>query len=111
MRALLSGLSASGVGRQVGGRRHHRGDDRSRRRGVSKAEAGTQPAAGSIGEILLVGCGKMGGAMLEGWLARGIVRNATVVEPGPGAAGFAGRPGIVHHVDAKSLAPDLRPEV
>ena len=76
-----------------------------------KAEAGTQAAAGSIGEILLVGCGKMGGAMLEGWLARGIVRNATVVEPGPGAAGFAGRPGIAHRVDAKSLAPDLRPEV
>ena len=24
-----------------------------------------------MGKLLLVGCGKMGGAMLEGWLARG----------------------------------------
>ncbi len=78
---------------------------------MSNAETGTQAAAGSIGEILLVGCGKMGGAMLEGWLARGIVRHATVVEPGPGAAGFVGRPGVAHHLDAKSLAPDLGPEV
>ena len=25
-----------------------------------------------MGDLLLVGCGKMGGAMLEGWLARGL---------------------------------------
>ena len=25
-----------------------------------------------MGKLLLVGCGKMGGAMLEGWLARGL---------------------------------------
>lgn len=33
-------------------------------------------------KILLVGCGKMGGAMLRGWLARGIpAANVRVVEP------------------------------
>lgn len=31
--------------------------------------------------LLLVGCGKMGGAMLEGWLAAGTVRRVVVVEP------------------------------
>lgn len=40
-------------------------------------------AAGATGEkILLVGCGKMGGAMLRGWLARGVaISDVVVVEP------------------------------
>jgi pyrroline-5-carboxylate reductase len=34
------------------------------------------------GKLLLVGCGKMGGAMLEGWLARGLAASdAIVAEP------------------------------
>ena len=41
--------------------------------------------------LLLVGCGKMGGAMLAGWLERGL-RDAVVVEPNPAAAvAFAGK--------------------
>jgi pyrroline-5-carboxylate reductase len=44
--------------------------------------------------LLLVGCGKMGGALLDGWLGRGIAGRVVVVEPGAGAAGFAGRPGV-----------------
>lgn len=31
-------------------------------------------------KILLIGCGKMGGAMLSAWLSRGIVKNAVVVD-------------------------------
>jgi pyrroline-5-carboxylate reductase len=35
-----------------------------------------------MGDLLLVGCGKMGGAMLEGWLARGLAaRDVIVAEP------------------------------
>ncbi len=35
-----------------------------------------------MGKLLLVGCGKMGGAMLEGWLARGVaVSDVIVAEP------------------------------
>ncbi len=35
-----------------------------------------------MGKLLLVGCGKMGGAMLDGWLARGLaVADVVVVEP------------------------------
>ena len=45
--------------------------------------------------LLLVGCGKMGGAMLAGWLERGL-RNAVVVEPNPAAAApFAERVRVV----------------
>jgi pyrroline-5-carboxylate reductase len=32
-----------------------------------------------MGDLLLVGCGKMGGAMLEGWLARGLAASDVVV--------------------------------
>jgi len=40
----------------------------------------------SAGRVLLVGCGKMGGALLEGWLAKGLARDAVaVVEPNAGA--------------------------
>ncbi len=46
------------------------------------------------GSLLLVGCGKMGGALLGGWLERGVAPGSvTVVEPQADlAAGF-----VVHH--------------
>src|SRR5690242_5769835 len=35
-----------------------------------------------MGKLLLVGCGKMGGAMLDGWLTRGLAASdAIVAEP------------------------------
>ena len=35
-----------------------------------------------MGKLLLVGCGKMGGAMLDGWLARGLAAaDVIVAEP------------------------------
>ena len=35
-------------------------------------------------ELLLIGAGKMGGAMLQGWLARGLPRDKiSVIEPQP----------------------------
>lgn len=38
------------------------------------------------GDILLVGAGKMGGALLDGWLAQGLIpRKAAVFEPQPSA--------------------------
>ena len=53
--------------------------------------------------LLLVGCGKMGGAMLAGWLERGL-RDAVVAEPNPAAvAAFAER---VRVVRTPSEAPD-----
>ena len=46
-----------------------------------KAEAAL---AGFSDDLLLIGAGKMGGAMLQGWLARGLPRDKiTVIEPQP----------------------------
>ena len=45
--------------------------------------------SGSIPPILLVGCGRMGGAMLSGWREQGLA-HSVVVDPAPGAAAFAG---------------------
>ena len=41
----------------------------------------------SIGSLLLVGAGKMGSAMLDGWIARGLApKRIVVIEPQPGKA-------------------------
>jgi pyrroline-5-carboxylate reductase len=41
----------------------------------------------STGPLVLVGAGKMGGAMLDGWLARGLnPKKVSVIEPQPGKA-------------------------
>lgn len=50
------------------------------------AEAGTGPLAGLTGPIVLVGAGKMGGALLDGWLRLGLdPRKIVVLEPHPSA--------------------------
>ena len=57
--------------------------------------------------LLLVGCGKMGGAMLAGWLERGL-RGAVVVEPNAAAAApFAGRATVV--AAPADIPADFRP--
>jgi pyrroline-5-carboxylate reductase len=64
------------------------------------AETGLPP-------LLLVGCGKMGGAMLAGWLERGL-RDAVVVEPNPVAAGaFAEKVRVV--ATPANVPADFRP--
>ncbi len=41
-------------------------------------------AVAGVGRLLLLGCGRMGGAMLEGWLAGGLdPERVTVMEPSP----------------------------
>jgi pyrroline-5-carboxylate reductase len=55
-------------------------------------------------ELLLVGCGKMGGAMLEGWLQRRIVDRVAIVEPHDAStAAFRDRPGVAVHADAGAV--------
>jgi pyrroline-5-carboxylate reductase len=58
---------------------------------VSVSDAAAKPPA----EVLLVGCGKMGGALLEGWLERGVAPGFAVVEPGAGAQKLAPRPEVM----------------
>lgn len=64
------------------------------------------------GPLLLVGCGKMGGALLEGWLARGLAAtDLHVVEPF--AAGRErlreAHPGVVAVAEPKALPTELAP--
>jgi pyrroline-5-carboxylate reductase len=59
--------------------------------------------------VLLVGCGKMGGAMLRGWLARGLER-AVVIEPQPAQLGdLAKDPRLAIFADAAGLPEALQP--
>jgi pyrroline-5-carboxylate reductase len=57
--------------------------------------------------ILLVGCGKMGGALLTGWRERGIAKSYVVVEPAMPAALRAAE--VAVHADPKELPADLAP--
>jgi pyrroline-5-carboxylate reductase len=68
-------------------------------------------AAPAVPALLLVGCGKMGGALLSGWLERSLAQRLVVVEPGPGAVGFAGKPGVEVLAAAEAIAADLVPAV
>jgi pyrroline-5-carboxylate reductase len=62
------------------------------------------------GRLLLVGCGKMGGALLRGWLDRGVSpRDVTVVEPNAGPITDLKTRGVTILADAKDLAADIKP--
>jgi pyrroline-5-carboxylate reductase len=69
----------------------------------------------SVPGLLLVGCGKMGGALLGGWLTGGgrggAARTIAIVEPGDGKAAFAGRPGVLAVESVDALDPQFRPGV
>src|SRR4051794_16851245 len=52
---------------------------------MAKVKPNTKALAKFSGELLLVGAGKMGGAMLDGWLSRGLpAGKINVIEPQPG---------------------------
>ena len=61
--------------------------------------------------LLLIGAGKMGGAMLTGWLADGTAPGGvTVVEPDSAAReAWADRPGVVCHANVDDVAETYRP--
>ncbi len=63
--------------------------------------------------LLLVGCGKMGGALARGWLAAGArADNIVAVEPAPEAAeAFAEGPGPVFVRSAEETPSGFRPDV
>src|SRR5271163_4647535 len=52
--------------------------------------SGENPSSmGAIPPILLVGCGRMGGAMLSGWREQGLAPSVAI-DPAPSAGAFAG---------------------
>ena len=63
--------------------------------------------------LLLVGCGKMGAAMLAGWLAEGLMpQRVAIVEPAL-AAGAVALPhkDLIAAAEPEALPPDFRPDV
>ena len=62
--------------------------------------------------LLLVGCGKMGGALLGGWLDQGIAADkVVVVEPALDANRSAVPPGVSVVADAGAIPADFAPAV
>jgi pyrroline-5-carboxylate reductase len=60
-----------------------------------------------IPPILLVGCGRMGSAMLSGWRERGLAPSVAV-DPAPSAAALAG-PDLTVVADAAAIPADFSP--
>src|SRR5208337_1090767 len=61
--------------------------------------------------LVLVGCGKMGTAMLRGWLTAGAASRFFVVEPAGVPAELATAAQIEWHVAATALPSGLVPDV
>ncbi|MGQ0664676.1 MAG: pyrroline-5-carboxylate reductase [Pseudomonadota bacterium] len=63
--------------------------------------------------VLLVGCGRMGGALLRGWLERRAAPSSiAVVEPSAASAGaFRDRPSVLLHADPSGLPNDFSPRL
>lgn len=62
--------------------------------------------------VLLVGCGKMGRALLDGWLDQGLPADAVrVVEPSAALRDAVSARGVLAVADAASLPHPLRPDV
>lgn len=70
------------------------------------------PSASLPGPLLLIGCGKMGGALLSGWLSGGVAAgDVWIVEPNPATATFFRDIGVNSVGDAGALPADLKPRV
>jgi len=71
--------------------------------------------SGRSAPVLLVGCGKMGGALLAGWLARGTAgaeAPVVIVEPADAStASFRGKAGVTIVAEAAQLPADISPPV
>ena len=63
-------------------------------------------------DILLVGCGKMGGALLAGWIERGLKpAQVAVVEPDAAGAGAARALGVAVAAGPDGLPPGFSPDI
>ena len=63
-------------------------------------------------KVILVGCGKMGGAMLRGWLARGLAPDdVLVVEPAAGAVPDADGAGVRVVAGVGDVPAGFRPDI
>jgi pyrroline-5-carboxylate reductase len=68
-------------------------------------------AAEPIPSLLLIGCGRMGGALLSGWLDRDLADKYVVIEPAAGARPDTVSPHVTFLDTPDRLAPDFHPAV
>lgn len=62
------------------------------------------------GRLLLVGCGKMGGALLRGWLAQGVVgADVFVIDPAPKGLDDVTAKGVTVFTHYEDVPDDLNP--
>src|SRR6185503_7080487 len=97
VRALFSLLPVRDLGRQDGRGRARGEPDRDGGRGMSKRLRGT---------LVLLGAGKMGGALLEGWLGSGVdPRKIAALDPSPPdeVRQTLARHTVRHNPDLKSI--------
>ena len=65
----------------------------------------------STPDLILVGCGKMGGALLTGWLERRFADQIVVVEPdGAAVQEFRGKPGVHLTAALENVTDRVRPD-
>ena len=60
--------------------------------------------------LVLVGCGKMGTAMLRGWLAGDVISQFYIVEPEGMPLGLSPAPEMEWHTTAETLPPGMAPD-
>src|SRR5215468_10429001 len=110
MRAVLPGIPVCRLGRQIARPSDRFGDDRPGRRGVSERRPGVATGGGQARRLVLVGCGKMGTAMLRGWLAAGVASRFLVVEPAGVSPGIDPAAEVIWHVEPEALPTELTPD-
>jgi pyrroline-5-carboxylate reductase len=77
---------------------------------VSEGRLSLGNDGGPARSLILVGCGKMGTAMLRGWLAAAVASRCVVVEPAGMPAGFGSIAEINWYSAPQELPTDLRPD-
>jgi pyrroline-5-carboxylate reductase len=77
---------------------------------VSERRPGEENGGGSARCLVLVGCGKMGTALLRGWVAAGVASSCVVVEPTGVPAGFGSAAEILWYSSPQELPAGLRPD-
>src|SRR5437762_12119131 len=65
---------------------------------------------GACGSLILVGCGKMGTAMLRGWIANGAASRFLVVEPEGFPLSVTSSDPVEWHTAADTLPGELVPD-
>jgi len=67
----------------------------------------SKSSAPAVAALLLVGCGKMGSALLSGWLERGLARRYLVVEPAPVKSAMLRRPEVERLAAPEAIPSDF----